>query len=108
MPGQSPATVQSLKVRFDQNVGQRLILVSGESEQTAVNMGKLAVRELSEQLTEHPPGLAALHDAIFCVFLLGIFGSRLNDELAEPPLDDKGGEIKIIPLLFAESDGIVD
>ena len=95
-------------VGFDENVGERLLLVTGEPEQTAVNVRKLFVRKFPEKIEERTPSLAVLHDAILGVLLLGIFRCRLDDELAEPALDDKSGEIEIVPLLFAESDGILD
>src|SRR5947207_14523286 len=94
--------------RLPKDSGQRVILKLSKAEQARKDVRKLLVAGVAEKLQERAPGLISLHKAIFSVFFLGIFGDRFLDEPAEPALDDEGGEVEIIMLLLAESNGVLD
>ena len=51
---------------------------------------------------------AGLEQAVFGILFPGVFGGGVDDEVAEPALGGKSGEVETIFLLLAERGGVGD
>ena len=84
------------------------IVAGAEAQHAGEQVTVAFARGAGEQLEEAPPGVAVLDGAVLGIFLFGVFGRGLENEAAEPALQEEGGKVEGVFLLFREGGSVFE